>query len=48
MTRFEVAWTNALGEVIRRIFDSYDDLCAFLERFHARKCCWASVKEAET
>jgi len=48
MTEFEVAWTDAVGKVVRRLFNSYDELCGFLERFHVRKCCWASVKETET
>jgi len=48
MTRFEVAWTDAIGRVFRHVFETYQDLCVFLERFHVRKSCWASVKEAET
>ena len=45
MTQFEVAWTNAVGKVIDRIFESYDELCEFLERFELRDGWKASVKE---
>ena len=48
MTRFEVAWTVAVGKVARRLFNTYDELCEWLNRFEFRKEFRASVKEAET
>jgi len=48
MTRFEVAWTVAVGKVARQLFESYGELCEWLERFEFRKEFRASVKEAET
>ena len=47
MTQFEVAWINAVGRVIDRLFESYDELCEFLGQFEVRKGFRASVKEAE-
>jgi 2-hydroxy-3-keto-5-methylthiopentenyl-1-phosphate phosphatase len=47
MTQFEVAWTNAVGKVVDRIFESYEELCEFLERFEVRRGFRASVKEME-
>lgn len=47
MTQFEVAWTVAVGKVARRLFESYDDLCEWLERFEFRREFRASVKEVE-
>jgi hypothetical protein len=48
MTRFEVAWTVAVGKVARRLFNTYDELCEWLERFEFRREFRASVKEVET
>lgn len=47
MTKFEVAWTDALGKVVDRMFDSYDDLCDWLKRFEVKRGFRASVKETE-
>ena len=47
MTRFEVAWTVAVGKVARQLFNTYDELCEWLERFEFRREFRASVKETE-
>ena len=48
MTRFEVAWTVAVGKVARKLFESYDELCVWLERFEFRREFRASVTEAQS
>jgi hypothetical protein len=48
MTRFEVAWTVAVGKVARQLFSCREELLEWLERFEFRKEFRASVKEAET
>jgi hypothetical protein len=45
MIQFEVAWTVAVGKVARRLFNSYDELCGWLERFEFRREFRASVRE---
>jgi hypothetical protein len=45
MTQFEVAWTNAVGKVIDRIFESYEELCEWLRRFEFRRGFRASVRK---
>ena len=47
MTRFEVAWTDHFGNVMRRVFNSHDGLCRFLEKFEVKSGDRATVKEAE-
>lgn len=47
MTQFEVAWTVAVGKVARKLFESYGELCEWLERFEFRREFRASVKEVE-
>ena len=48
MTEFEVAWTDAVGKVARQLFNTYDELCEWLNRFEFRREFRASVREAET
>jgi hypothetical protein len=45
--RFEVAWTVAAGKVARQLFNTYEELCEWLERFEFRREFRASVKDAE-